>query len=45
LNTSATSRHLTKIKSLENFLVGPLDNQIINMFKLQIYKLKLLRVE
>jgi hypothetical protein len=44
-NTPGTSRHLTTIKSLENFLIGPLDNQIINMFKLQVYKLKLLRVE
>jgi hypothetical protein len=44
-NTKGTSRHLTTIKSLENFLIGPVDTQIISMFKLQIYKLKLLRVE
>lgn len=45
LATKGVPRRLILIKSLENFLMTTDKYQVINDFKLQIYKLKLLRTE
>lgn len=37
-------RKISLIKSLENFLLAPDDSQMISIFKLQVYKLHLLRI-
>lgn len=42
-NVQKSKRHYALIPALENFLMAPLSSQILNNFKLYIYKLKLLR--
>lgn len=45
LHHRGVPRRLALIRGFENFLLGPEKNQIIHNFKLQIYKVKLLRAE
>lgn len=41
--TKGVKRKYALIPSIENFLMAPRESQVLNDFKLQIYKLKLLR--
>lgn len=44
LRVKSVSKKLTVIRGFENFLLAPDNANVINLFKLQIYKLHLLRI-